>query len=66
MMTTAMTHNRIKSVQQAITSVLSKRGHRGAPMENLVAYKMEMIDTWGHDRQMKEWLQGLDVRQYVK
>lgn len=64
-MTTAMTHNRIKSIQQAITSVLAKRGMRGAPTENLEAYKVEMLNTWRHDSMMRDWLEKLDVKQYV-
>ena len=61
-----MTHNRIKSVQQAITGVLIKRGQRGAPTENLEAYKVEMVSVWGHDSMMKDWIVKLDVKQYVK
>ena len=65
-MTTTMTHNRIKSVQQAITGVLSKRGMSGAPMENLEAYKVELLGVWGNDSMMKDWIMKLDVKQYVK
>ena len=65
-MTTTMTHNRIKSVQQAITGVLVKRGERGATIEWLEQRRSEMLDVWGHDSAMKEWLEGLDVSKFVK
>lgn len=60
------THNQVKSVQQAITSVLSKRAERGAPVENLEAYKVEMLHKWGHDKNMEKFLLKLDVKQFVK
>lgn len=65
-MSTLMTHSRIKSVQQAITAVLIKRGKSGATIEELEAYKAELLAVWGYDSMMKEWINELDLNEYVK